>query len=47
MNKETRVCALTTVPIPPDEAFALFTEEVDTWWRTVRASAPLSTARKV
>ena len=33
MSEETRVCALTTVPIPPDEAFALFTEEVDTWWR--------------
>jgi hypothetical protein len=33
MSEETRVCALTTVPIPPDEAFVLFTEEVDNWWR--------------
>ncbi len=33
MSEKTRVCALTTVPIPPDEAFVLFTEEVGTWWR--------------
>ncbi len=33
MSEEIRVCTFTTVPIPPDEAFALFTEEVDTWWR--------------
>ena len=33
MSEETRVRALTTVPLPPDEAFALFTEEVDSWWR--------------
>ncbi len=33
MSQETRVRALTTVPLPPDEAFTLFTEEVDTWWR--------------
>jgi len=33
MSEETRVRALTTVPLPPDEAFALFTEEVDRWWR--------------
>ena len=32
MSEETRVRALTTVPISPDEAFVLFTEEVDTWW---------------
>ncbi len=34
MSEETRVRALTTVALSPDEAFALFTEEVDTWWRT-------------
>ncbi len=33
MSEETRVRAFTTVPIPLDEAFALFTEEVDLWWR--------------
>lgn len=33
MSEETRVRAQTIVPLPPDEAFALFTEEVDTWWR--------------
>lgn len=33
MTQETRVRAFTTVPLEPDEAFALFTEEVDRWWR--------------
>jgi hypothetical protein len=33
MTQETRVRALTTVPLEPDETFALFTEEVDRWWR--------------
>ena len=33
MSEETRVRALTTVPLAPEEAFALFTDEVDTWWR--------------
>ena len=33
MSEETTVRALTTVPLPPAEAFALFTEEVDAWWR--------------
>lgn len=28
------VCATTVVGLPPAEAFALFTEEVDAWWRT-------------
>ena len=33
MSQETRVRALTTVPLSPDETFSLFTQEVDTWWR--------------
>lgn len=33
MADETRVRAMTTVPLPPAEAFALFTDEVDAWWR--------------
>ena len=33
MSGETRVRAMTTVPLGPDEAFALFTDEIDTWWR--------------
>lgn len=33
MSLETRVRALTTVPLDPDETFTLFTEEVDRWWR--------------
>jgi hypothetical protein len=32
-QEETHVRALTTVSLEPDEAFALFTEEVDAWWR--------------
>lgn len=33
MSVETRVRALTTVPLLPDEAFVLFTDQVDRWWR--------------
>ena len=33
MSEETTVRALTTVPLGPGEAFALFTEEIDAWWR--------------
>ena len=33
MSTETRVRAMTTVPLEPSEAFVLFTDEVDSWWR--------------
>lgn len=33
MGEETTVRASTVVSLSPDEAFALFTDEVDTWWK--------------
>ena len=45
MSDETRARAMTTVPLEPDEAFVLFTEEVDAWWRRGPRFRPAIDAR--